>query len=120
MNLQNIRNNFMNVSEDIAVEVPLLVEDDPLLLKVQIRDTITLSPTGSKKLSDIGDILGLEKIVLADTPEGELAVISNMKGLMVKDWDLFYKYAVRDAEIVTDYALRMIRLYQTRTEGLSP
>jgi len=116
MNLQNIRNNFMNVSEDIAVEVFLLGEGDPLLLKVQIRDTITLSPTGSKKLSDIGDILGLDKIVLADTPEGELAIKSNMKGLMAKDWDLFYKYAIRDAEIVTDYALRMIRLYQTRTD----
>ena len=116
MNLQNIRNNFMNVSEDIAVAVPLLGEGEPLLLKVQIRDTITLSPTGSKKLSDIGDILGLEKIVLADTPEGELAIKSNMKGLMAKDWDLFYKYAIRDAEIVTDYALRMIRLYQSRTD----
>ena len=62
MNLQNIRNNFMNVGEDIDVEVPVLGELEPLLLKVQIRDTITLSPTGSKKLSDIGDILGLDKI----------------------------------------------------------
>ena len=34
MNLQNIRNNFMNVSEDIAVEVPLLGEGDPLLCTV--------------------------------------------------------------------------------------
>lgn len=116
MNLQNIRNNFMNIGEDIAVEVPLLGKVEPLLLKVQIRDTITLSPTGSKKLSDIGDILGLEKIVLADTPEGELSIISNMKDLMVEDWDLFYKYAIRDAEIVTDYALRIIRLYQSRTD----
>ena len=35
---------------------------------------------------------------------------------MAKDWDLFYKYAIRDAEIVADYALRMIRLYQSRTD----
>ena len=33
-----------------------------------------------------------------------------MKGLKEQDWDLFQAYAIRDAEICADNALRMIRL----------
>ena len=109
LNLQNIRNLFMNVANDIDVEV------DGVKLKVKIRDTLSLAPGGARSLAAIGDILGFEKIKVADTPDQELAIKQNMKGLMEQDWDLFQAYAIRDAEICADYALRMIRLYQEKT-----
>ena len=38
-----------------------------------------------------------------------------MKSFMERDCDTFRKYAIRDAEICTQYTLKMIRLYQERT-----
>ena len=74
LNLQNIRNLFMNVASDIDVEV------DGVKLKVKIRDTLSLAPGGARSLAAIGDILGFEKIKVADTPDQELAIKQNMKG----------------------------------------
>ena len=62
LNLQNIRNLFMNVASDINVEV------DGMKLKVKIRDTLSLEPSGARSLAAIGDILSLDKIKVVGTP----------------------------------------------------
>ena len=116
LNLQNIRNLFMNVSKDIKITIKDADDGPDINLSLKIRDTLALAPGGAKSLSAIGDILGFEKIKVAERPEDELFIKQNMKTLMKKDWDLFEAYAIRDADICAEYALRMIRLYQEKTE----
>jgi hypothetical protein len=116
LNLDNIRNLFMNVANDITLDLLDPKDCDNIQLSVKIRDTMTLAPAGAKSLAAIGDILGFEKIELGSTPQEELSIKQNMKSLMERDWVTFEKYAIRDAEICTQYTRKMIRLYQERTD----
>ena len=115
LQLDNIRNLFMNVANDIKLELGEPASGNSIPISVKIRDTMTLAPSGAKSLAAIGDILGFEKIELGATPQEELSIKQNMKSFMKRDWDAFYKYAIRDAEICTQYTHKMIRLYQERT-----
>lgn len=115
LKLQNIRNLFMNVANDIDVNLDSGDPKEPIALKIKIRDTLSLAPGGARSLAAIGDILGFEKIKVGETPADELSIKKNMKAFMARDWDLFRAYAIRDAEICAEYALRMIRLYQEKT-----
>ena len=115
LQLDNIRNLFMNVANDIRLDLGDPSSGNSIPISVKIRDTMTLAPAGAKSLAAIGDILGFEKIELGATPQEELSIKQNMKSFMKRDWDAFYKYAIRDAEICTQYTHKMIRLYQERT-----
>lgn len=115
LKLENIRNLFMNVSTDIQVKLGEKSSGQGIPLSVKIRDTMSLAPAGAKSLAAIGDILGFEKIELGSTPQEELSIKQNMKAFMQRNWEAFYDYAIRDAEICTQYTLNMIRLYQERT-----
>ena len=115
LHLENIRNLFMNVSSDIRLDLGDPAAGNSIPLSVKIRDTMSLTPAGAKSLAAIGDILGFEKIELGSTPQEELSIKQNIKSFMEHDWDAFYDYAIRDAEICTHYTRRMIRLYQERT-----
>jgi len=115
LQLDNIRNLFMNVANDIKLDLGEPASGNSIPISVKIRDTMTLAPSGAKSLAAIGDILGFEKIELGATPQEELSIKQNMKSFMKRDWDAFYKYAIRDAEICTQYTHKMIRLYQERT-----
>ena len=115
LQLDNIRNLFMNVANDIRFDLGDPTLGNSIPISVKIRDTMTLAPAGAKSLAAIGDILGFEKIELAATPQEELSIKQNMKSFMERDWETFKKYAIRDAEICTQYTHKMIRLYQERT-----
>jgi len=115
LQLDNIRNLFMNVANDIRIDFGDPASSKSIPISVKIRDTMTLAPAGAKSLAAIGDILGFEKIELGSTPQEELSIKQNMKAFMERDWDTFEKYAIRDAEICTQYTHKMIRLYQERT-----
>lgn len=115
LQLDNIRNLFMNVANDIRLDLGEPALGNSIPISVKIRDTMTLAPAGAKSLAAIGDILGFEKIELGATPQEELSIKQNMKSFMKRDWDAFYNYAIRDAEICTQYTHKMIRLYQERT-----
>ncbi len=82
---------------------------------MKIRDTLTLAPAGARKLEDLGNILNFKKMKISSTPEDELYLKRNMKEFMKKDWGLFRDYAIRDAEICSQYTTRMIRLYYSHT-----
>jgi hypothetical protein len=115
LNLDNIRNLFMNVSSDIKLELSSKNTIERIHLSIKIRDTMSLAPTGAKSLAAIGDILGFDKIKIGSTPQEELSIKQNMKEFMSRDWQTFYDYAIRDADICTQYTRKMIRLYQERT-----
>lgn len=111
LNLDNIRNTFMNVAKDIRIDLHDDDFDTDIPISVRIRDTISLAPSGARKLEDLGDILGFPKIKLSDDPKKELHFKQNMKELIEVDWDKFREYAIRDAEVCTRYTSRMIRLF---------
>jgi hypothetical protein len=115
LQLDNIRNLFMNVASDIRLDLGDPASGTSVPISVKIRDTMALAPAGAKSLAAIGEILGFEKIELGATPQEELSIKQNMKSFMERDWAAFHEYAVRDAEICTHYTRKMIRLYQERT-----
>lgn len=76
-------------------------------LKVSIRDTYLLTAEGAKRLEDLGDVVGVPKVKLADTPEEEKAIKSSMDLLLERDPDLFERYALADAVICVRYHERI-------------
>lgn len=73
-------------------------------VKLIVRDSMLLAPNGKQALSDLGELVGLEKIELED---GE---IENMAALLASDPDRFKAYAQRDPEICVRYVIRMMAL----------
>lgn len=103
-----VRNSF--VSTDASFDFTARTQSGDLELKVVLRDTFLLAPTGSQALRDLGDILGLPKIVLSDDPARERQLKQHMDQLMAEDWPLFRRYAIQDAVICAEYAKRIIDL----------
>lgn len=116
LNLQNLRNTFVNVSQNVDIKLQCSQDKTQSIeIKLQIRDSIHLAPAGARSLKDLGEILHFEKIELANTEHESLAIKKNMKGLLQSDWDLFKRYAIRDAEVCTKYASEMIYQYYEQT-----
>lgn len=67
-------------------------------LKVDVRDTMTFAPVGSRKLSDLGQAIGLPKL------EDKIIDKTNMRALLETDPVLFAEYASRDATIALLYS----------------
>ncbi len=115
MKLENVRNLFMNIADDIEVH---LGPDNALMnvcLNVKIRDTIALAPAGAKSLAKLGEILGFDKLKLSDDPDEELHFKKNMGQFMEANWAAFREYAIRDAEVCAQYTIKMMRLYFEKT-----
>ena len=110
LNLENVRNVYMNVKKDIPISLKEDDTDEATDLSIRIRDTISLAPTGAQSLEKLGGILGFEKIKLSDDPREELHFKENMQDFMRSNWEVFREYAIRDAEVCAQYCLRMIRL----------
>ena len=71
-------------------------------VRIHIADTMLLAPDGAKKLDDLGDILGLEKLELpADHSKDQM-----LRFLQDRPKD-FEAYAIRDAEIAARYLERI-------------
>ena len=116
LNLENIRNTFINVKQDMGIT---LYDDEDqkreIKLVVKVRDTITLAPTGKGKLEDLGEVLNFAKIKLHEDEKVELDYKRNMRSFMESDWSKFREYAIRDAEICLRYTDTMIHLYKEET-----
>ena len=118
LNLQNLRNTFVNVSKNVDIKLQCTHhKTQSIEVILQIRDTIHLAPAGARSLKDLGEILNFEKIQLATTEQESLKIKKNMKGLMESNWELFKKYAIRDAEVCTRYAAEMIYQYYDQTNN---
>jgi len=86
------------------------LEAGPIDLKVSIRDTYLLTAEGAKRLEDLGEVVGVPKIKLAETPEEESRIKSRMDLLLERDPELFERYALSDAEICVRYYEKMREL----------
>jgi hypothetical protein len=109
--MSNVRSTFLTLDRYIPVKVADCAGQFAEF-RVSIRDTMTLAPAGAKSLAEVGKIVGLEKLVLDPNPTKEIEIKSNMAALRSRDWPLFRKYAIRDAEVCVRYAERIIRQYQ--------
>lgn len=111
----NIRNTFASIDNNLKIHLDFKDGEEPLMLQLYLRDTTLLSPTGYNRLAALGDIIGLDKLVLDEDPKKELAIKQNMARFRSSNWPLFKEYAIRDAVICVEYIERIIARYQEVT-----
>jgi hypothetical protein len=114
--VKNVRNSLITQAVPITMKVSF--GDDPadvLDIKVYLRDTMLLAPAGRKSLASLGELVGKEKMKLADNPAHDLLLKKRMKSLRDNKWSLFRQYAILDAEISALYFQEVTRLYQSAT-----
>lgn len=109
--LNNVRNTFVSIENYVPMTIEDLDGNEIEEFRIRLRDTILLAPASAKKLADIGDMLGMEKIELHPDRKAERQIKENMKQFRAENWPLFRDYAIRDAEICTVYAERVIRQF---------
>jgi hypothetical protein len=78
-------------------------------IAVTLRDTLLLTPGGSKSLDSLGDLLGEPKVEL---PDGQ---IERMAESLERDPDLFDRYAKQDPKICVAHALQLLQLNEQLT-----
>ena len=75
--VKNVRNSLITQAVPITVKISFGDEPgDELDVKVYLRDTMLLAPAGSKSLAALGDLVGKEKMKLADDPDHDLLLKS--------------------------------------------
>lgn len=109
--LQNTRGVF--VSKKIF---PVRINED-VEFKVNMRDTILLAPEMMKKLSDIGEMLGIEKIELNEGGKSDKYWKENMFEFREEHYNKFVEYGILDAKITTLYADKIIEINMKQTEN---
>ncbi|MCW5725658.1 MAG: hypothetical protein KIS81_11990 [Maricaulaceae bacterium] len=111
--MSSIRNTFLSINGDISVEMPC-ADGGMIPLKVLLRDTMLLTPSASKGLKALGELVGQQKIALDPDPAKDQFYKENMDILLEENPDLFDRYALNDAVICVRYAERLIQ----QTESL--
>ena len=112
--MENIRNTFVNVQRNVRCAVNDTKTGKRVDLTLLIRDTMHLA-AGGKSLAAIGGLLKIKKVKLAKNAKKEIEIKKNMLRLYESDWKLFKRYALMDAVITHEYAIKIIRLYQNLT-----
>ena len=101
--ISNVRNTFISTDTYIPLEIQFPT-GDPIQLPIILRDTMLLTPASSKSLSELGRLLGVEKVSLSSDSKTEQYYKENMTQLRKDNWELFKKYALTDAQICAEYA----------------
>ena len=104
----SIRNTYVTLQQPLDVAV-LDSSNHRHVIAVTLRDTMLLSPGGSKTLDSLGDLLGEPKVEL---PDGQ---IDRMEELLQQDPDLFERYAKQDPKICVAHALLLLQLNEELT-----
>lgn len=110
--LSSVRNTFLSIDKSLKFN---FFEDDPIEVDVILRDTMLLTPQASKSLRGIGELVGVEKVVLSKNKNKAKELISNMDKLRSNDWELFKEYALNDALICVRYIEEIIKQYEAVT-----
>jgi len=104
-----IRKTFVTKTKGAPITIKLKVNGRSKEVKLCIRDTMLLAPSGSKSLEDIGEMIGIPKV-----SEVTKSQKKNMIGLMKSDFELFEEYALKDAEIARKYVEEVIQISTAR------
>lgn len=114
--LTNIRNSFVSRNAPIRLRLQFNEEGEGSIdLSIYVRDTMLLAPAGKKSLAELGKLIGIEKVRLAEDAQDETLIKQNMKVLREGDWETFREYAVADAEISAKYFQQVTATYQRET-----
>ena len=70
-------------------------------VSLTVADTMCHAPAGKKKLKDLGEVLGIEKVDIESSQK------EHMKNLLIKNPQLFMEYASTDSVITVLYASSM-------------
>jgi hypothetical protein len=108
--MSNVRSTFVSIDRAMPMRVVDGRGEQIAEFSIRVRDTILLAPA-SKQLADVGKMLGFNKIELAETLAEEREIKAHMKQFRSDNWPKFREYAIRDAEICTQYAEQLIRQY---------
>ena len=143
LNLTNVRNTFTTLGDRLSFnlnyeemeereEQKKLLEErwnksgkykvkyqDKLKVSCQIRDTILLAPQQIRKLDEVGEVVGIGKVVLGGDKEKHKHIITNMKTYRDINWEEFREYGIRDAEICIRYAYEVMMINHQQTGKFS-
>jgi hypothetical protein len=108
--LSAVRSTFTSVDKGMNVFIEF-DEGKPVEFLVILRDTMLLTAEGVKKLADIGELVGVPKVVLDSDPEKAKFYIANMDVFLAEHPDRFERYALTDALICVRYLQKVIDLY---------
>ncbi len=106
--LSNVRSTFVSIDAFVPIELIDANAETIARMKVHIRDTMLLAPANAKSLADLGEIVGFEKIKLAETAAEERQIKTHMRRFRDDHWEAFKEYAIRDAQVCVRYAERVI------------
>jgi hypothetical protein len=114
--LMAIRNSLVTHAYPIKIRIQFSDdEEDFEEVRVHIRDSILMAPTGKRSLEEVGKLIGMQKIKLHDDPAEELHLKRNIKLVRDNMWPLFRDYALLDAEISALYFERLTEIYRAVT-----
>lgn len=113
--VKNVRNSLVTQAVPITVKVSFGDESGTVDLKVYLRDTMLLAPAGRKSLAALGELVGKPKMMLHETPEGDLRLKRQMKFVRANNPEQYRTYAILDAEISALYFQDVTRIYQKAT-----
>jgi hypothetical protein len=108
--LSSVRNTFITIDRYIPLDIQF--PGKPIRIKVYLRDTMLLSPSGAKSLAALGELVGVPKVTLNQCPKEELRLKQNMDELRANDWQLFRRYAMTDAVICVEYLKSILNQYR--------
>ncbi|MEH6727830.1 MAG: DNA polymerase [Hyphomicrobiales bacterium] len=101
--LDTVRNTYVSAKQPFVQKIR--VNGRPHKLSITMVDTMLLAPAKFQSLANLGELLGVEKIVL---PEG---MIETMDVLQTEDPELFDRYALRDAEISAKWVQKIMTFF---------
>ena len=105
--IASVRSTFLSIDNCIPIEF-WFDDGKPVRIDVVLRDTMLLTPATSKSLRALGDLVGVEKVVLDPDPGKEQFYKENMDVLLAEKPDLFDRYAITDAVICVRYLEQLI------------
>ncbi len=108
-----VRSTFVSTDTNVPLDIP--VEDGEIPIRINLRDTILLTPQSSKSLKALGELVGVKKVELSADRNIYKQMIRNMDRLRSENWPLFKEYALTDAVICVRYMEKVIEQYKSIT-----
>ena len=112
-----IRSSFVTVNKGkgmVSCSLPT-IDKSYKVVDVLIRDTMILAPATKHKLSDLGELVGINKLELHDDPDTAKFYIENMNEYLIDYPDKFEEYGIRDAYICVKYLQEVMARFEIET-----
>jgi hypothetical protein len=109
-----VRNTFISMNNAWKCSLPVMGAEN-IQVQLFLRDTMLLTPQASRRLKDIGDLVGVKKVELSPDRKTYREMIGNMDVVRRDQWSLFREYALTDAEICVRYIEEVMDQYKEVT-----